>query len=248
MRQYSFYSLIYILISFSFIGCNKKEGEQSKTHLNYLKAYNIPVSEPSGLDLTFTEKGFWTVCDENSTVYKLDNWGNNEKSFTVRGFDLEGVSVVDEKTLAVVLERGREIVIVDTSGNELKRISVSITGELNNGLEGITHDPVNKKFFVLNEKNPCLLLTFDENLNELNRDTLNFIKDASGIHFDAKNKLLWILSDESRCVTKCDLKGSLLQKYYISIAQPEGLTIDAEGKKMYIVSDINNSLYVFSLE
>jgi uncharacterized protein YjiK len=39
-----------------------------------------------------------------------------------------------------------------------------------------------------------------------------------------------------------------LQKYYISIAQPEGLTIDAEGKKMYIVSDINNSLYVFSLE
>jgi len=248
MKYQFFYFLISALIITFLFGCGKKEDQQPKTHISYLKAYDIPVDEPSGLDLTFSERGFWSVSDENSTVYKLDNWGKIEKSFKVKGVDLEGVSVVDEKTLAVVLERGREIVIVDTSGNELKRISVSLTGELNNGLEGITYDPVNKKFFVLNEKNPCLLLTFDENLNELNRDTLNFIKDASGIHFDAKNKLLWILSDESGCVTKCDLRGSPLQKYYISIAQPEGLTIDAEGKKMYIVSDINNSLYVFSLE
>jgi uncharacterized protein YjiK len=229
-------------------GCSKKEEQQPKTHLAYLKAYDIPVAEPSGLDLTFSEEGFWTVSDENSTVYKLNNWGKIEKSFKVQGVDLEGVSVLDEKTLAVVLERGREIVIVDTSGNELKRINVSLTGELNNGLEGITYDPVNKKFFVLNEKNPCLLLTFDENLNELSRDTLNFINDASGIHFNTKSKSLWILSDESQCVTKCDLKGNPLQKYFIAVAQPEGLAIDTEEKRMYIVSDINNSLYVFGLE
>lgn len=232
----------------TFLRCGKKEEEQPKTHIDFLKAYDIPVSEPSGLDLTFTKNGFWAVSDENSTVYKLDNWGKIEKSFTVKGVDLEGVSVVDEKTLAVVLERGREIVILDTSGNELKRIKVDLTGELNNGLEGITYDPENKKFFVLNEKNPSLLLTFDVDLNELSRDTLDFIKDASGIYFDAKKNLLWILSDESQCVTKCDLKGNLLQIFYITVAQPEGLTMDAEGKKMYIVSDINNALYVFSLE
>jgi uncharacterized protein YjiK len=248
MSQNCFCSLIIILISVTFFGCGKKEDEQTKTHLNYLKAYDIPVSEASGLDLTFTENGFWTVSDENSTVYKLDNWGKIEKSITVNGIDLEGVSVVDEKTLAIVLERGREIVIFDTSGIESKRMNVDLTGELNNGLEGITYDPANKVFFVLNEKNPCLLLTFDKNLNELSRDTLSFIKDASGIHFDAKNKSLWILSDESQCVAKCDLNGNLLQKYYITVTQPEGLTLDAEVNKMYIVSDINNALYVFSLE
>lgn len=248
MKSRFFYYLISTLIVTFLFGCNKVEDPGAKINIGYLKAYDIPVPEPSGLDLTYSEKGFWTVSDENSTIYKLDNWGKIEKSLKVKGVDLEGVSCIDEKTLAVVLERGREIVIVDTSGNESKRISVNITGELNNGLEGITYDPVNKKFFVLNEKNPCLLLIFDENLNELSRDTLTFIKDASGIHFDAKNKFLWILSDESHCVTKCDLKGSPLQKYYISIAQPEGLTIDAEGKKMYIVSDINSSLYVFSLK
>jgi uncharacterized protein YjiK len=248
MIHTSHHSLILSLLLITVLGCGKKEEEQSKTHIDFLKVYNIPVSEPSGLDLTFTKNGFWTVSDENSTVYKLDNWGKIEKSFTVKGVDLEGVSVVDEKTLSVVLERGREIVIVDTSGGELKRLKVNLTGELNHGLEGITYDPENKIFFVLNEKNPCLLLTFDVNLNELSRDTLNFIKDASGIHFDARNKSLWILSDESQCVTKCDLKGNLLRKYYITVAQPEGLTINAEGKKMYIVSDINSALYVFSLE
>lgn len=248
MIHNSHHSLILILLLMTFLRCGKKEEEQPKTHIDFLKAYDIPVSEPSGLDLTFTKNGFWAVSDENSTVYKLDNWGKIEKSFTVKGVDLEGVSVVDEKTLAVVLERGREIVILDTSGNELKRIKVDLTGELNNGLEGITYDPENKKFFVLNEKNPSLLLTFDVDLNELSRDTLDFIKDASGIYFDAKKNLLWILSDESQCVTKCDLKGNLLQIFYITVAQPEGLTMDAEGKKMYIVSDINNALYVFSLE
>jgi uncharacterized protein YjiK len=248
MNHNFFCSLIIILILITFIGCGKKEDEQTKTHLNYLKAYDIPVSEPSGLDLTFTENGFWTVSDQNSTVYKLDNWGKIEKSIAVKGIDLEGVSVVDEKTLAVVLEREREIVIVDTSGKELKRMNVYLEGELNKGLEGITYDPANKVFFVLNEKNPCLLLTFDENLNELSRDTLNFIKDASAIHFDEKSKSLWILSDENQCVIRCDLKGKPIKKYYIAVAQPEGITIDMKGKKMYIVSDIYNALYVFNLE
>jgi uncharacterized protein YjiK len=248
MIHYSLRLLVSILILITALSCSKKDEEKIKTQIEYLKAYDIPISEPSALDLTYKEKGFWTVSDNNSTIYKLDNWGKIVKSFKVEGIDLEGVSVLDEKTLAVVLERKREIVIVDTSGTELRRVKVDLQGELNNGLEGITYDPDNKKFFVLNEKNPCLLLTFDENLNELSRDTLSFIKDASGIHFDAKSKFLWILSDESQCVTKCDLKGIPIKKYFITIAQPEGLTIDKAGKKMYIVSDINDALYVFSLE
>ncbi|MBT8378441.1 MAG: SdiA-regulated domain-containing protein [Ignavibacteria bacterium] len=248
MIHNSHLSLFLILLIITALGCVKKEEEQTKTQINYLKAYDIPVSEPSALDLTFREKGFWTVSDNNNTVYKLDNWGKIVKSFEVEGTDLEGISILDENKLAVVFEREREIVIVDTSGVELKRIKVDLAGELNHGLEGITYDTESKRFFVLNEKIPCLLFSFDENLNELSRDTLNYIKDASGIHFDARDKSLWILSDESQCITKCDLRGNPIQTYYITVNQPEGLTIDSEGNKMYVVSDINDALYVFSLE
>jgi uncharacterized protein YjiK len=238
---------VFLILFAALISCNSKDGNQAKQYLSFSKAHEIPVIEPSGLDLTFLEDGFWAVSDENNTVYKLDNWGKAVKSFQVNGNDLEGIAVVDEKTIAVVLERSREVVIIDTSGKELKRKTLNLNGELNKGLEGITYDPEQKKFYIVNEKKPTLLLTLDENLIEISRDTLNFIKDASGIYFDVRNHLLWILSDESQLVAKCDLEGNPLKKYHISIVQPEGITINAEGKKMYIVSDWNKALYVYEL-
>jgi uncharacterized protein YjiK len=200
------------------------------------------------LDLTFNEKGFWTASDTESMVYKLDNWGRIEKSFRVKGADLEGISVIDEKTLVAVLETKREIIVIDTGGSIISRKKIDLNGEFNNGLEGITFDAESRKYFVLNEKKPCMLITLDVNLNEISRDTLKFVKDASGIHFDAESKTLWILSDESQCVVQCDSTGKPIKKYGINISKPEGITIDASGKKMYIVSDMNDALYVFNLE
>jgi len=228
-------------------GCDVPKNKPGHQSISYHRAYDIPVEQPSGLDLTFMQDGFWTVSDENSTVYKLDKWGRKVKSFKISGNDLEGITVLDERRLAVVLERSREVVIIDTSGKELLRRTVKITGEENSGLEGITYDRMGKKFFILNEKNPCLLIVLDKNLNQLKQDTLSFIKDASGIFFDADNKFLWILSDESKLVCKCDLSGNLLQEYRISIAQPEGITLDEPGNNLFIVSDRNNALYVYKL-
>ncbi len=227
-------------------GCDaRKPGHQSIT---YHRAYDIPVEQPSGLDLTFRNDGFWTVSDENSTVYKLDKWARKVKSFKISGNDLEGITVLDEERLAVVLERSREVVIIDTSGKELFRRSLNIKGHDNSGLEGIAYDTVGKKFFILNEKNPCLLIILDKNLNLIKQDTLGFIKDASGIYFDAEEKELWILSDESKLVCKCDLSGKLLQEYRISVAQPEGIVLDKQNKNLFIVSDRNNALYVYKLQ
>ncbi|MDZ7625083.1 MAG: SdiA-regulated domain-containing protein [Ignavibacteriaceae bacterium] len=156
--------------------CSNEKTENSIKTLSFSVAEKIPVPEPSGLALSFDEKEFWVVSDENSKVYLVDSWGRLVKSFKVIGEDLEGITVIDDSTLAVVLERTREVVILDTSGLELKRAKLDLEGELNNGLEGISYDPEEKKFFVLNEKKPRLLLTLDENLNELTRDTLNFSK------------------------------------------------------------------------
>jgi len=243
-KQILFILLIILIIT----GCNKEKAEDSNKNLSFSIAEELPVPEPSGLDMTFDEKGFWVVSDENSTIYLIDSWGREIKSFKVDGDDLEGITVIDDTTLAVVLERTREVVVLDTAGNEIKRIKLNLEGELNSGLEGITYDPAQKRFYILNEKKPKLLLTLDENLNELRRDTLNFSKDVSGIFLDDIKNNLWILSDESQTIYKTDLTGKPFEEFKIKIAQPEGITLNKNRTKLYIVSDNTNSLYVFNLE
>jgi uncharacterized protein YjiK len=230
------------------MGCNKEKAKDYNKNLSFSISEELPIPEPSGLDMTFDEKGFWVVSDENSTIYLIDSGGREVKSFKVDGSDLEGITVIDETKIAVVLERSREVVILDTSGIELKRVKINVEGELNSGLEGITYDSAKKLFYLLNEKKPKLLLTLDENLNELRRDTLNFSKDVSGIFFDDIKNNLWIVSDESQTIYKTDLLGKSFEELKIKIAQPEGISLNKNRTRLYIVSDNTNSLYLFNLE
>ena len=242
-----FPELFLILITTILISFCKENEHPAENPISYMGAYAISVPEPSGLDLTYEENGFWTVSDETSTVYKLDNEGNVVNTIKVDGFDFEGITVIDETTIAIVLERAREIVILDTSGTELKRIKLNLEGELNSGIEGITYNPKNGHYFVVNEKKPSLLLELDDKFEILHIDTLKFSKDVSGIYYDEANNILWILSDENQLIVKTDLNGNLIQKTNITIVQPEGITINKEGKRLYIVSDNKETLYMFEI-
>jgi len=243
----AFYLSIFIVAAL-FTFCSKDNNEKTVRTLSFSIAEKLPVPEPSGLDLTFDETGFWIVSDENSKVYLINSWGREVRSFSVDGQDLEGITVVDDSTLAVVLERIREVVLLDTSGMEINRTALDLKGELNSGLEGITFDSKEKKFYILNEKNPRLLLTLDENLKELKRDTLNFSKDVSGTFYDDSDNTLWILSDESQLIVKTSLSGKPIEEFKVKVTQPEGITFNEARTKFYIVSDKTGSLYVFNLE
>lgn len=238
---------IFLFFAFSASSCSEKQEENEKT-LSYSITEEIPVPEPSGLDISFDEQGFWTISDENSKVYLLDSWGNRVKSFKVKGEDLEGITVIDDSTIAVVLERSNEIVVLNTEGNELKRAAIDLKSEFNSGLEGITYDHHRKTFYLLNEKKPQLLIALDENFAELKRDTLSFAKDVSGIFYDDTDSTLWILSDESKRIFKTDLSGNPIESYKINITQPEGITLNKARTKLYIVSDKTEKIYVFNLE
>lgn len=242
-----FYLSVFLLSALLAFSCNKKQEESLKT-LTFSVAEEIPVPEPSGIDISYDEKGFWVVSDQNSKVYLIDSWSKEIKNFKVNGEGLEGITVIDDSTLAVVLERTREVVILDTSGKELKRAALELEGELNSGLEGITYDPKGKKFYIINEKRPRLLITLDQNLKELKRDTLNFSKDVSEIFFDDIDNTLWILSDESQRLFNTDISGDLIKEFKIKVIQPEGITFNKTRTKLYIVSDKTENLYVFNLE
>ena len=237
--------LILTVISTLLLIYCKEESQPSKDPLSYIGAYTISVPEPSGLDLTYKEDGFWTVSDETSTIYKLDGDGNVVQTFKIEGIDFEGITVMDESKLAIVLERKREVVILDTSGTELIRTRLPFKGRENSGLEGITYNPNNGHFYILNEKEPTMLIELNRKLEVVKVDTLNLAKDVSGIYLDVENNVLWILSDIDQLIMKTDLNGNLLDKINISIVQPEGITIDKKGKRLYIVSDKKETLYVF---
>ena len=122
-----------VLALSAFLGCVKDKSEKPSDKITFVGKYDIPVLEPSGLTLTSNQNGFWTVSDEDSSLYELDKYGKIIKRIKVDGFDLEGVTVIDEATLAIVLERTREVVILDTTGIEIKRVKINLGGELNLG-------------------------------------------------------------------------------------------------------------------
>ena len=235
-----------ILLSLSILSCGDK-GKQSKLLITNIGVQSISVPEPSGLDVTFDRTGFWTVSDESSLIYRLDNEGNVVQTIPVNGSDLEGITVIDEQRIAVVLERDREVLILDKEGNELQRKKLLLEGEANSGLEGITYNSNNGHFYILNEKKPSLLIELNEELEILSIDTLNFSKDVSGIYYDNVNEHLWMLSDESQLIVKSDMNGVPLQSISVDIVQPEGISIDSKGKRLYIVSDNTESLYVYRI-
>ena len=242
-----FFIIPVLILILTLSSCQSKS-EKTHNRLTYVGGKTISVPEPSGLELTYDKKGFWTVSDETSTIYKLNSDGIVVSTIKVNGFDLEGVTTVSDTTIAVILERTREVVLLDTSGNEIRRKALGLKGEANSGLEGITYIPESGQFYLLNEKKPSMLIELDSMFNIINIDTLNFSKDVSGIFYDKKNKCLWILSDENQLVVKTDMHGNVKEKMEISIVQPEGITITPDGKRLFIVSDNKEALYLYDME
>lgn len=235
-----FLSIGLIIILF---GCSNENKEKFAPELIHKIKLDLP--EPSGLALSYNGEYLWTVSDSNSTVYQISFEGKIQRSFTVNGGDLEGITQINDSTLAVVLERERAILIIDTNGNELNRIEIIKEGDLNSGFEGITYNPGSNHFYILNEKDPGLLIELDGAYNIIKETQLKFAKDFSGINYDSEKNILWIISDESSLIAKCDLNGNLIEKTELKLHQIEGVAIDNKNKKLYIISDIKEELYVF---
>ncbi len=234
--------LIILLIS----GCFTKKNTSSQI-LKVSMVHKLKVLDPSGLSLTYSGKALWTVSDKNNTVYKISFGGKILSRFRVNGLDLEGITAINDSLIAVILERNRQIVLLTNSGKEIKRINLNLSGKPNSGLEGITFNPTNKHFYVLNEKYPRLFIDLDSNFTIVNKIKINFAKDLSGLFFDKANNKIWLVSDESKSIVITNTSGKMIKKYKIDIPQMEGITVDAKNGKIYLVSDSKEKLYEVNL-
>lgn len=239
------FAITLLLLNYNCTSADKKEKSRQ---LKQTASYKIKVAEPSGLALTTDKKNLWAVSDQNSTAYMLTLDGKIVKSIKVAAPDLEGIAVINDTTIVVVSEITGEFIFVGYSGKEIKRAKTSYAEKKNVGLEAITYDVKSKHIFLVKEKNPGLLIELNNKLKEISAKELKFASDYSGLDFVPDTNELWIISDENKSIYRCETNGTIKESYKININQAEGIAVDSSGKKVYVVSDREEKLYVFEIK
>ena len=235
-----------ILIGF---GCDISEPEPKVFEgLDPVEIHDLQVPEPSGLTLNTSNTALYTVSDPgDNRVYKLSLEGDILDILSYHGDDLEGIAYDDrDHTLWVAEERLREIVHLDTLGNELSRHSVDFPGNANNGFEGLCLMP-DGRFFVLNEMDPVAILELSPQLELINTFESNIALDISGICYVESRAEFIIVSDMSKTVMVLDDNLELIQSIEVEHNSFEGIEFDADLERLYLVNDSNTELSIFNL-
>lgn len=201
------------------------------------------IPEPSGLAYHKFHNSLLVVSDSRSEIFEIALDGSLMGTIPTTSSDLEGIAVsVTGDTLYVAEERNQVITGYSASGVKLSTLSVKVATLDNNALEGVTVDQQNH-LWVLNEKNPRLLLEFYRG-QETSRREITAVTDLSDICRDVTDENFWIISDESRKIIKISRSGQVLGEWNLAFDKGEGLAF--AGDKMYVVNDADAKLYVFS--
>jgi len=239
--------LIFIIFVLFLGSCDKEPKKVQNSDLELIKVIQLAVKEPSGLCFSANKNAFYTVSDNSGKVYKLSLTGAIIETLSYVGDDLEGVTVdPNNGNIYIVEERRRELVKLDSKGKEINRKHINIEeNSANKGLEGVTYNSKNNHIYILNEADPGLLVELDVFGKILRQTKLNFANDYSGIFHEKIEDVLWIISDKSKTITKCDLNGDKINSYKIKESKAEGIVVDATTKRIYIVFDGLDKMQVY---
>lgn len=237
-----------LLIGLIFRSCTTREStapQQSAPRLNLLASYSISVPEPSGLSMGANGQSLWTVSDQTNRVYHIDLTGRVLQTLSYTGTDLEGVAYDSTRgCLWVTEEQTRELVKLSLGGTELARHRI-LGGQDNSGLEGVCLDGQGN-LFVLKEKLPGLFIRLKPDFSIDAQVTLDFARDYSGLFCDTTAGRFWIVSDESRRIYLWDQQKGVQKQFDLSIPKAEGIAWDFSKNRLYVVSDSEAKLYIFS--
>ncbi len=201
------------------------------------------IPEPSGLVWNPGHNTLMVVSDAKSDIFEIGLDGALIRTIPTTSSDLEGVAISRTgDTLYVAEERNQLVTLYSGAGVRLHSIPVRVATLDNNALEGVAVDRQNH-LWVINEKNPRLLLQFFNGL-EVSRLEISHVSDLSDICCDTMDDGLWIISDESRKIIKIDRRGALLGEWGLPFDKGEGIAF--AGDKMYVVNDQDGKLYTFA--
>ncbi len=234
-----------IVFMTSFLACNKGNVvENNNDKLELISSGKIAVVEASGLAINASGSTLYTVSDDTNNIYELSTTGEVLKKYKYDGNDVEGISVISNNKVVLVEERTKEVVEYDLTAKTYKKNKVIYSNnDSNSGLEGIAYNLNDNTLFVINEKEPGLLMRLRSDFSIIESYNLDFASDYSGIFHDKDLNVLWIVSDQSKTVNKCSLQGALIESYAINVSNAEGIVVTKD--LIYIVSDSNSKLYKF---
>lgn len=220
-----------------------------RTHSDNLEKvgqYHLDMPEPSGLALDPDGQHLWIVSDRDDNVFKTDLKGEIVDDFDTNSKDSEGIAIsADGKTIYVLDESKKKIRLYSNTGEEGKTIDLDIDADKNSGPEGLDIAPGTGNLWVANEKHPRILIELDVNGNEIRRMDIEGLNDLSAVAIDNDGKSLWLLSDIDQKLIHAEITGKIIETYAMDIDQMEGLAIDFENKRIFIVSDKEEELHIF---
>lgn len=211
---------------------------------------NLAVREPSGLAFNANTGNLFTHNDDNNAnIFKISSTGQVLDSLMVSGNDFEGIAFnASYDTLYTVEESAFIIAKYLLDGTRIGEIAVDHTPGLTDGLEGIVVDPTDGHIFVLQEKNPSQLVELSPAGTELNRFSLNFSDDVSGMTIHPVWNTLFIVSDQGYSLNEVTKTGEYLRSWQIPLDQVEGVAFGATDTILYMVSDRGGKFYEFAFE
>ena len=128
----------------------------------------------------------------------------------------------------------------------------------------------NQRVFVVKEGSPGLLIELDPSCSSILSSRLLTAEngfshpkleqrklDFSGLSYDSQRDTIWIASDKGRCLFHYDwTRDRVLQRLDLllddggetkRVRQAEGVAVDPQRGRVYVVSDRDAELYVFKL-
>lgn len=235
--------------------CKKENGDETPVKplgtLEKVNEFDLDITEPSGLSFGPGGNSLLIVSDNTNKVYETDLQGNVIRELEYVGSDLEGVTFNEgTQIVAVAEERKRQIVFLDyPNGIEMERIDITTGGSTDNkGLEGLSFNKNNSAYYLVNEDVPGELIVWNKQFGNISKTELRFASDYSAIFVDTRNALLWIVSDESQALYKCDYNANILKEYTLPYTKFEGVVVDADQQLVYLVNDKTFKLFVFKIK
>jgi len=239
-------------------------GDATLISLNLLNTYPLTVPEPSGLAFNAATNELFTVSDNTGFVYKISTTGTTLQTLNYAGSDLEGVSMYTTNKILIAVEGSRELIeydyVVDNGASFTSHVMNYTNTDLSTGgdnsrIEGVTYDDANNEIYFLNEKNPGALIKADGSFNVINEypDPLAHGGDYSGSAYVKETGELWLASDQTSTIYKCNTNGTIIQTFPVTqsggapIDKLEGIAIDYNNQILYAVSDAGQNLFVFEI-
>lgn len=210
--------------------------------LRKLEDHKLHVSEPS--DLAFADGRLYTVSDAHSKIYEIDTDGDVVDELDIEGHDLEAVAVDLDGEFLVADESRAKIWHVDRMGERHDPIEIPDALDGNSGIEGLAFDK-HGHLLVAKEKDPARIIELDDAGEQLANEKVHFSADLSALAYNPEDKHLYALSDEDHSLYRLDSAWEVETAWKLPIKHPEGIAFD--GSIVYIASDSEERLYVFSL-